>query len=68
MVLSSVRILFDVSISSISAVTLVLGGAIFLLVYIKFLEEREMEIRFGEAYQEYRKQTPFIIPRLWQRK
>lgn len=54
--------------SSISAVTLVLGGAIFLLVYIKFLEEREMEIRFGEAYQEYRKQTPFIIPRLWQRK
>jgi protein-S-isoprenylcysteine O-methyltransferase Ste14 len=54
--------------SSISAVTLVLGGAILLLVYIKFLEEREMEMRFGEAYQEYRKQTPFIIPRLWQSK
>lgn len=55
-------------IGSISAVALVLIWAILLLVYIKFLEEKEMEMRFGEAYQEYRKQTPFIIPRLWQRK
>jgi len=55
-------------IGSISAVALVLIGAILLLVYIKLLEEKEMEMRFGEDYQEYRKQTPFIIPRLWQRK
>jgi protein-S-isoprenylcysteine O-methyltransferase Ste14 len=50
-------------IGSISAVVLVLIGTVLLLVYIKFLEEKEMELRFGEAYQEYRKQTPFIIPR-----
>lgn len=50
-------------IGSISAVVLVLSLAILLLVYIKFLEEKEMELRFGEAYREYRKQTPFIIPR-----
>ena len=49
-------------IGSISAVVLVLAFAVLLLVYIKFLEEKEMELRFGEAYQEYRKQTPFIIP------
>ena len=55
-------------IGSISAVVLVLAFAVLLLVYIKFLEEKEMELRFGEAYQEYRKQTPFIIPRLRQRK
>lgn len=48
---------------SISAVILVLIWTSLLLLYIKFLEEKEMEMRFGEAYQEYRKQTPFIIPR-----
>jgi protein-S-isoprenylcysteine O-methyltransferase Ste14 len=48
---------------SISAVVLVLIGAVLLLTYIKLLEEKEMELRFGEAYQEYRKRTPFIIPR-----
>jgi protein-S-isoprenylcysteine O-methyltransferase Ste14 len=55
-------------IGSISAVVLVLTLAVLLLVYIKFLEEKEMELRFGEAYREYRKQTPFIIPRFRTRK
>jgi protein-S-isoprenylcysteine O-methyltransferase Ste14 len=50
-------------IGSISALGLVLIFTVLLLVYIKFLEEKEMELRFGEAYQEYRKQTSFIIPR-----
>jgi protein-S-isoprenylcysteine O-methyltransferase Ste14 len=55
-------------IGSISAVVLVLTLAGLLLVYIKFLEEKEMELRFGEAYREYRKQIPFIIPRFRKRK
>ena len=55
-------------IGSISAVGLVLLGAIVLLTYIKLLEEKEMELRFGDAYREYRKRTPFIIPRYRQRK
>ncbi len=55
-------------IGSISAVVLVLTLAVLLLTYIKFLEEKEMELRFGEAYREYRKQIPFIIPRFRQRK
>ncbi len=50
-------------IGSISAAVLILALAVLLLAYIKFLEEKEMEMRFGEAYREYRKQTPFIIPR-----
>jgi protein-S-isoprenylcysteine O-methyltransferase Ste14 len=52
---------------SISALTLVLIWTSLLLLYIKFLEEKEMEMRFGEAYQDYRKQTPFIIPRFKRR-
>ena len=55
-------------IGSISAVVVVLTLAVLLLTYIKFLEEREMELRFGNAYREYRKQTPFIIPRFRRRK
>ena len=55
-------------IGSISAAILVLTLAALLLVYIKFLEEKEMELRFGEAYREYRKQTPFVIPRFRKRK
>ncbi len=55
-------------IGSVSAVILVAAGSVLLLVYIKLLEEKEMEVRFGEAYQEYRRETPFIIPRLSRRK
>ncbi len=55
-------------IGSLSAIALVLIGAALLLTYIKLLEEKEMESRFGEPYREYRKRTPFIIPRFWQRK
>ena len=51
-------------VSSISAIALVFLGAALLLTYIKLLEEKEMELRFGEAYKEYRRKTPFIIPRL----
>ncbi len=48
---------------SISALAIVLTLTALLLVYIRSLEEKEMVLRFGEAYREYRKQTPFIIPR-----
>lgn len=54
-------------IGSLSALGLVLLGAIFLLTYIKLIEEKEMELRFGEDYQKYRQQTPFLIPCLWQK-
>ncbi len=50
---------------SIGAVVLVLIGAVLLMTYIKLVEEKEMVLRFGESYQAYRKQTPFIIPRFW---
>ena len=42
---------------------MVLLPAICLLIYIKLIEEKEMELRFGADYIEYRRQTPFLIPR-----
>jgi protein-S-isoprenylcysteine O-methyltransferase Ste14 len=50
---------------SMGAVVLVLVGTGILLTYVKRIEEREMEIRFGQEYLIYKKQTPFLIPRFW---
>ncbi len=38
-----------------------------LLSYFKFIEEKELEARFGASYVEYKRNTPFIIPRLTQK-
>jgi protein-S-isoprenylcysteine O-methyltransferase Ste14 len=43
---------------------LVLALAASLLAYLKRLEEGELTERFGEAYLAYKRETPFIIPRL----
>lgn len=51
-------------IGSIGALLLVVIGSAALLIYIKLLEEKEMELRFGADYQTYKAKTPFIIPRL----
>jgi len=34
-----------------------------LLVFVKVYEERELEIRFGASYLEYKAQTPMLFPR-----
>jgi len=39
---------------------------ILLCLEIRFIEEPELVGRFGDAYREYKKETPFIIPRLRQ--
>jgi len=32
--------------------------------YHRFVEERELELRFGEEYRRYRARTPFLVPDL----
>lgn len=34
-----------------------------LLFFVKIYEERELEIRFGSSYLEYKSRTPMLIPR-----
>lgn len=34
-----------------------------LLVFVKIYEERELEIRFGASYLEYKSRTPMLFPR-----
>jgi protein-S-isoprenylcysteine O-methyltransferase Ste14 len=52
---------------SLSAVGLGLVYPVGILVYIKLIEEKELEERFGSEYLEYKKRTPFLIPRLGKR-
>lgn len=49
---------------TISGTVLVCSLAAALLAYLKLFEERELAERFGEAYLAYKRETPFIIPRL----
>ncbi len=34
-----------------------------LIAYVKLVEEKELEARFGRQYLEYKKKTPSLIPR-----
>lgn len=37
---------------------------VFFVLEIKLIEEKELEERFGDVYREYKKKTPFFIPKL----
>ena len=49
---------------SFSAIGLGLIYPVGILIYIKLIEEKELEERFGSEYLEYKRRTPFLIPRL----
>lgn len=55
---------FSLWLGSVSAIVLVLVFAALLLIYVKVLEENELEARFGADYLEYQRTTPFLIPRI----
>ena len=41
---------------------------IFILInvlYLKAIEEKEMEKKFGKQYVEYKKRVPMFFPKLW---
>lgn len=48
---------------SLSAFILALIYPVGILIYIKLIEEKELEERFGIEYLEYKRRTPFLIPR-----
>lgn len=47
---------------SLSAIGLGLVYPIGILIYIRLIEEKELEERFGSQYLEYKQRTPFLIP------
>ena len=53
----------SIAIGSISSLVIVLIFSILILVYIKFIEEKELTQRYGADYIAYKEITPFLIPR-----
>jgi protein-S-isoprenylcysteine O-methyltransferase Ste14 len=51
-------------VGSLASLAMVLLLALILLSYLKLVEEKELEARFGPDYVEYKRTTPFILPRL----
>ena len=49
---------------TIAGIGIVLCFGTLLVLYLKLLEEKELAERFGEAYLTYKREVPFIIPRL----
>lgn len=49
-------------VGSYTALLVVVFFSLMLLIYLKLIEEKELEMRFGQDYLEYKKNTPFILP------
>ena len=49
-------------IGSFAALLAVAILAALLIGYLKLIEEKELQLRFGSDYIEYKKKTPFILP------
>jgi protein-S-isoprenylcysteine O-methyltransferase Ste14 len=52
-------------IGSISGLAVVLVFSTLIVIYIKLIEEKELEARFGDEYLEYKEITPFMLPRIF---
>ena len=50
--------------SSFATIVTLLGFVPAHIFFLKYFEELELELRFGEAYKEYKGKVPFLIPQL----
>ncbi len=57
-----------VAAATIVGLVLVTAFAALLVVYLRRMEEGELAERFGDEYRSYRRDVPFIIPRLPRRR
>jgi len=61
--------LFLIGIGFISGSTLLTGYSLLGVIpshlfFLKYFEELELELRFGESYKDYKQKTPFLIPKI----
>lgn len=54
----------SIGVGTVVGAALTLALAALLIAYIKRVEERELAERFGQVYLDYKRQTPFMIPRV----
>jgi len=51
-----------ISDSTLATLVVVLGFIPAHIFFLKYFEEFELELRFGEAYKQYKQKVPFLIP------
>ena len=51
-------------VGSLAGILLVIVFGLLYALFIKLVKEKELEARFGKEYIEYKKKTPFLIPRI----
>lgn len=61
--------LICVGVGLVSASTYITLAAVFVVIPLHvfnllFFEERQLELRFGQSYRDYKRATPFLMPRL----
>jgi len=49
--------------NSLSLLLWVVGTSLAMVAFLKVYEERELQLRFGQEYLEYKARTPMLIPR-----
>jgi len=49
--------------STLLTLSVLLGLIPAHIFFLKYFEELELELRFGESYKEYKQKTPFLIPK-----
>jgi protein-S-isoprenylcysteine O-methyltransferase Ste14 len=69
MTLGTILLYLGISIwvGSITAVVIMVLLDILLVIYIKRVEEKELQERYGAEYLEYKRRTPFLFPRIRKR-
>ncbi len=50
--------------SSLLTLYVLLGLIPAHLFFLKYFEELELELRFGESYKQYKRKTPFLFPKM----
>ena len=50
--------------SKVITLVVLLGLVPAHVFFLKFFEEQELGLRFGEAYNQYKQEVPFLIPRI----
>ena len=48
--------------SRFTVIVVILGFIPAHIFFLKYFEEFELELRFGETYRRYRQRVPFLIP------
>jgi protein-S-isoprenylcysteine O-methyltransferase Ste14 len=57
----------SIIVGSLSSLIIVIIFLILLILWIKRVGEKELEIRFGQDYVDYKKSTSFMIPKPWKK-